>query len=609
LSSSSPLPLRVRAKPHETPASLLDRLAARHGDVDPAAFGRSFGVDRTALSFGRGVSRLLSLAGFAPDAPRLCVARPDARTRTVALGSGIVALGDWGAHGGRYCPACVAEDRRTARDAGRIPEAETHRRFWWDLGSLAHCPAHGLELRAACPSCGCPAAWGGMPGRCRACLAVLGRVPATAVEASPFSVYLHARLLGASTDMALLDTLSVKDVVGQVARMGMTAAAPPGRFKPRDGNVDLHAMRSAGFAIFEAWPGAFYQALDRHLRAEVKPLAHTAGMIAAYGWVYEHWIEPLDPATSFGRSLRSTLRHHAVGNGVIPETDPVLNEGRPGNRTTLTEAARILGWGFERTRREAGRHGQVPIGARRGVGIRVDLEKLRQQEPGAGGMSLTRLGSRLGIGKVQAGRLVASGLLGSPGRHDRRVATPDECDAFISKVIAGLPRLSVLTPGASTLSAACRSRQIPIETACRLILAGVLRPLGVVGPAPKLSDIAVLPDTLPRPPRPGEALASIEDAARALRLHHETVRHLAGRGLIRKVGRGRKGGMSQDEIRAFRHAHLSGTEAAERMGTSPRSAARRLLSAGIGPVAAPPRCRQYVFRREDVERVLEQKRT
>lgn len=592
--------LRVRAKEGETATSLLARLAARHRDEDLAAFARDGGLTLRALALGHGVERLARMAGIDEAALLRSAPKADPRARRVALGHGVVALGDWTSAGLRYCEHCVASDRTEARAAGRDPATEAYRRFWWDIGSVDRCPDHHVRLVASCRRCGEPRAWGNVPGACRSCGASLGRrTGSPRPEAAAFERYVVDRLLGETTSLPLADDLEVTDVVAQVGRLGLAVTAGLSRFKPRRSALTPD-VRAAGFAALLEWPRAFEGALDR-LVAQARLSDARPGLIGTYGWVYEHWAAGLDPAVAFGAAVRRCLRAHAVRYRVIPENEPAL-DGPPLPATTITGAARALGWGFARTRKVAHRRGLVPDGARRGVAIPLHPgapEILREGEDGC--ITISEAGRLLGVGKTQAGRLTAAGLLGevAPGRGAkiRRGA----CEALITRLLAQSRRANVDAMRRLPLPRACQAYGISLDAACARILAGELAVEGGV-PGRGLAGILVAEAAIRRPTR-ADGL-TIAEAARSLDLHHEAARHLVRRKLLATVGEGNKRRVDPNAIGVFRAAFVTGADLARSAGVSPRAMADRLRARGIAPIAGPPDCRQTIFCRSAARAVL-----
>lgn len=593
-----PLALRVRPKPYEGAASLLARLAARYGDTDLTAFCRENGLDRRSLSLGHGVDRLAALARV--DAAELMRASPRvyARARTVRIGHAVIGRADWTREGTRYCPHCVRDDALVARKAGRVPAVDIHRRLWWDVRPVTRCPTHGTALAKACPRCGADPAWGVTPGTCGACGRGLAATrPPSARGQTGFSEYVAARLAGWPVDVPLLDGMELRAAVAQMELLGLAVTCRLSAAKPRRIEYAASGLSEAGFEALGRWPGSLDVALDRHL-SHARQGSTGAGLIGAYGWVYEHWAAKLDPASAFGVAVRSAVRDHAVRHAVISEREDALLAGPSRRGPGLTGTARALGWGYERTRREVSRRGLIPRGSRRGVSIRIsppEVEAILLDRADLVGIrEVSRL---LDIGKTQAARVVAAGLLGVPETNPARVRRA-ACAELVRRLGAGATRAGKATPLDLPLPRACQAAGVPVDEACRRILEGGLAVLCLPGRVATLPDLFVNPAAL-RPPRSGDTVG-VTRAAAALGLHPEAARHLARRGLL-----GRRCGVATrvdgPGLARFRTAYMTGSEAAALFGTSPRAVVSRLGRLSIAPVAAPPACRQVIYRRDDVE--------
>jgi hypothetical protein len=590
-----PLTLRVRPKIGETAPSLAARLAARHRDTDLDAFCRELGLNLTALSLGRGVERLTALAGIDE------VSRPviDARNRTVLIGHALVSLGDWSRSGGRHCPSCLREDTLVARAAGRRPEVDIHRRASWDVASVTHCPTHGHALTATCGHCGASPAWGDLPGRCKACGGGLATVRSSPRSSQArFSDYAAARIEGRPTDVPLLDGLELKDVVLHMERLGLVITTPPGARKPRKVAGAASVLREAAFGSLDDWPAALDRAFD-HALAQARESSAPAGLIGTYGWFYEDWAARLDTVTAFGSAVRTAMRAHAVRHGVVAPGETVLLAGptiRPGG---LTRVARRLGWGYERTRREAARRGAIPPGSRRGVGVSISEACVAEIERDHVAMVTVREASCiLGIGKSQCAGIIASGLLGEPGLGPPLRVSRAACAGFAARLATGARRLDRIPQGSTPLPRACQAAGVTLTRACLRIVAGEVGIGGVVGEGTSLAHLVVEPGTLGV--RRSDGTFSIAQAAAELGLHHEAARFLARRGLLATAD-GKPGRIASPGLERFRASYMTGGEAAALLSTSPKACLRRLRERSVIPVAAPPECRQVVYRRRDVE--------
>lgn len=99
---------------------------------------------------------------------------------------------------------------------------------------------------------------------------------------------------------------------------------------------------------------------------------------------------------------------------------------------------------------------------------------------------------------------------------------------------------------------------------------------------------------------------SVSQAAKELGVKEEVAYALARLGLLRtdteRHGRRKTQTVSDASLKRFRRSYVLAPELAALLKTDPRGMAKRLISAGIKPVAGPrlagAPCRQYVWRRD-----------
>lgn len=591
----APLALRVRPKAEETAPSLIARLAARHRDRDLEAFCREHGLNLKSLALGHGIDRLVMLARV--DG----ISRPkiDIRSRTVRIGHAVVALGDWSGNGDRYCPFCLRDDTRAAWAAGRQPAVDIHRRPCWDVASVTHCRRHAAALIAACPHCKVGSAWGHIPGECDSCGRSLAAVrPPGRHEEARFSDYATARIAGQPTEVRLLDGLSLKDAAFHAERLGLVITEPLSAQKPRRIAGTAASLREAGFRSLDEWPSVLDGALDRAV-AEAREQSAPAGLIGTYGWAYEHWAARLDPGSAFGSAVRTAMRAHALRHGVVALRESALSASPSVRPPGLTGAARRLGWGYERTRREAARRGAIPPGSRRGVGVWITEADVAGIERDHAGMLTVMEASRLlGVGKAQTARIIAAGLLGEPGQGFPMRVHRAACVGLMTELTAGIERLECLPQAAVPLPRACQADGVCLHQACRRILAGEVKVIGFVADGTSLAHLIVEAGILKLPYEDGTL--SIVQAASALGLHYEVARFLVRRGLLSTTA-GKPGRIDHPGLQRFRTTYMTGVEAAALFAISPKACLQQLGERRVAPVAGPPECRQVIYHRRDVE--------
>lgn len=151
----------------------------------------------------------------------------------------------------RFCPACVCEDVA----AGRGPMgARTYQRFWWLWTIIERCPKHGCDMvagrnpgGAAVPDLGAYVTQNFERIRSRLAMAERG------VSASPFELYLHARLVGCPEPNDFLDSLPLNYAVRFCDAIGHNSTSDAGSESPVEAmrrGFDLLSMGSTGFFLF-----------------------------------------------------------------------------------------------------------------------------------------------------------------------------------------------------------------------------------------------------------------------------------------------------------------------------------------------------------------------
>jgi hypothetical protein len=600
----SRLSLRVPELSNEPGHGLLARLAARHREPDVHRFARNIGLRFDSVSCGHQIDELARLAGINSDDLIRSSPRIDTSARIVHIGHDRVSLGDWTRKRRRWCPACFADDLHYGSEDGRSIRLVSFHRFWWDIQSVSTCPIHQMPLEANCPRCEASPDWMGIPLHCCACgmsLALNQRRPVR-IEANPLDHYLVSRLTGKPREpVPYLDDLAVSDVIYQLERLGL-ASKGWARFKPPVDEEMARAARSDGFRIARNLGYFFSDSLDSIL-AQGKTSSEPRGLIASYGWIYEHWIAEL-PACMLGVVLKRLLREHAIKHGIIAEQEAVLGNAGSPETINITQARRILRMSHERARRMLQDRGLVSQATRQGVAASVDISgvlSIAEFEKAA--LDATELAKRLGTGKRQLTQILRDGLIAV---HDLDYTSKrfplTEVDSFLANLAQGAP-IKRRPQNSDPLPLACQRAGVRLATACRLILDGVVRPAAIAPGPLSLSTIFIKVGDL-HPAQNRKAGLSIEDAAEVLSVHHEVARHLVRANLLSMVETGRSKRIDPVSVLRFHSKHVTASEVARKLQTSPRYAAERLSGFGICPVIGPPKCRQVFFARDQISRLL-----
>jgi hypothetical protein len=157
--------------------------------------------------------------------------------------------------------------------------------------------------------------------------------------------------------------------------------------------------------------------------------------------------------------------------------------------------------------------------------------------------------------------------------------------------------------GSDPLPAACRKAGIPLATACRNILNGMIKPVSVGPGRLSLARIFVKVSDL-RSIQASNPGLSIHEAAQALRIHHEVARHLVRCNFLSFIGTGPGKRIDPTSIARFHRTYITASELARDLHTSPRYVTARLSGFEVHPVIGPPQCRQIFFARARIEGLL-----
>lgn len=347
-------------------------------------------------------------------------------------------------------------------------------------------------------------------------------------------------------------------------------------------------LLNAGYQVFSEWPVAFDSTLDGLLaRSQIGP--GRWGAAAAYGPLHAGLCELREG--SLAATLKERTRRHAIANNVALSRTVFGVAEAPKEVSTIRGAARRLGLGFERTRREFVRRGFVPAHTRRGTPILIPqaaVETLLSE--GLEMMTVSQVAQELRVGRAQARRLIDTGVF--THRGPLRKADVDDLPQTLSH------RAPICCArGGVPLPSACRIARLPIEVALLAVLEGRASLTefrfghGLEGLFVRISQLRAIGK------RHRDAV-TIEDAAQALNLKWETVRALTQLRLLR-FG---KTGIAPAAIEAFQRDFVAGAHLAKRAGMHSRTLLKIMSEARITPIAAPPNCRQIFYRRETIRR-------
>jgi len=530
------------------------------------------------------------------------------RPRHVEIAGEIIHRDSWTVSRRRWCPACWADDLARPPE-GRLPFWNVHRRFWWGITSVETCPIHRVRLRETCPACDGAVRW--TVGRMLSCGQGHDLLACAADPLDREDVLADAYVVGRlgaapRVSVPLLDGIPLADAVDVMQRLGAAAVDGPfGSFAKLPAERRPAAM-SAGFRIARDWPGAFADLVADMAKAFGPG---NWGAQNLYGYLYD-WVRRL-PKTPFGEEMRRTFFGEIARHGFLVERALAIKYA-PRTFVTVRTAARAIGCAHETTRRYLEELGYRSPGSQKGTPVNIplkavdDLRALFRDRLNAQETAL-----RLGVGADTVLTLRREGLLRPDPVHERcnrndwyfMVA---DIDALLARLKGHAPTVDAIPDGMAELPRASQmagaGRTVGV---CRLILNGWLRPVAIlesgVGLRAILTSAAAIREAIRRA---AGRRHSYREAAAILGLHPESVRALAGAGLLRDcLLPDGSIAVSDESLAAFPATYVTSRELAAGIGTTSRYVTVLLRQAGVRPVADPESLKGYrgsLYRRGDV---------
>ncbi|MCC4297213.1 TniQ family protein [Aurantimonas coralicida] len=600
-------PLRLYPNAGEDALSYLVRWGVRNGEWNSVRFAANIGVSVDGLRTGRQVGIMESAARLSEGTLAAWSPKTDTRSRTIRIGADVIRMQDWSASARRWCPACFASDRDpTAPLGGAEGDGAPWHRAVWNLAALEKCPEHGTALRSCCPSCGSAQDWDHAPLDTCACGARLQSEKFSVGDADGLSTFVANRVRGATANgPRLLDGLPLGRCLPLLERLGLSELGKPGARWASVRASGAARCTARGYEIASSWPRRFIEVLDGIVAARgVEAISH-GGMTLTYGWVHEHWINPM-PSDDAGRMLKAALLDHATAHGIVSEYEMLLGREASTSSLTLSQAASELGMGHARARRLLVRREALPAGRRRSVGMTIDrreVERLRQER--ARRIDARTARGRLGLGKIPFRGLVMLGLLvpADDGHGNERFQGSD-VERLLERIRGSAPITDTVAEGCMALPEASRKFGVSIAELVRRIATSELCVHGSVHGGGALSAVFVQASDLIGPACDGKNVLTLQEASAKLWIHPEAVLHVARAGLLAGSREGRAWSFSAVAVDAFDAAHVSNSRIAASVAASPRSTIARLAGMGIRPVVGPPTCRQAIFARSAAEQAL-----
>jgi hypothetical protein len=562
------------------------RLGEAHGAPKLTEVLTQISVPWFELAQGKHVRIVAAAAGI--DVADLSFDTGVISERSVILRGEQLRRRQWSLHSGRRaCPTCLAADR-TMVTGVRLPRS--WHRTWWDVQPVTVCPVHNHLLLLSCRECGSEFDFKSTAvGRCPNGHPIESATT-DVVDGCTGDAYIVGRLGGCPRlSNTVLDSGQLGEAIEVLEIVGATAL---GGHRPSPSrSFERHAILRAGFSIFDDWPGAFDTLLEGLLVGSKTGLGRW-GAAAAYGPLHGRLQELQDG--KIASVVKGRVRRHAAANGVAI-SKPVFGVTMPTEEVfSLRQAAERLHMGFDRTRKELGKHGLLPKSTRRGTPIRVSAASvgaiISRRTPAIGVVQLSR---RLSIGRTQARSLAKADLLdGARGPFPEEAA-----EILIGKMVRSASAKFDRT-GTTALPKGCQSARCKIEAAVSAILNGTLPVVGYK-PGLGLSGVFVQTSALRSIGKTERGVMTIDDAAEELNVKWEVLRDLIGL----KALDGDATGVTPIALAKFRRDFIACARLAEACGVRSRTLIKSLTEMGLTPAAAPPHCRQVFYRRRDLLRV------
>jgi hypothetical protein len=599
------LPLRLRTRLGEPAHGTLKRLASRHRETCPRAFGRSIGVAFNDLLVGRGHGRIASLAGVCEVSLARWTPQLDVISRTVKLGDDELLLNDWSSRKRRWCSDCFRDDRHDHCVRGQAVEFSPWHRAIWDVGSVRTCSKHALELSAACWRCERPQDWlAPALDRC-ACGADLAspQVRRSEEAVSPASDYIAGRLgQGDFAPISLLDNLKLKDAISVLEKLGHAQISGMNFHRGRATPEEVHRARDVGVEVALGWPNSM-SAILTAVAKKRRATTGKKGIMAAYGWVYSGWAASKLPSP-FDLELRQVLRDHAIAHEIIENGERLFGEPAYPD-FNLTQAAKALGMSYDSGKRLLAERGLIGPALRRGVAAAVDRHVVLEiSQQLSFKLDLQDVSGILGIGKSQTRAIVSQICLRDVGEQDNAPEiTADVLRNFMQQIrhCCCVPDRTAGNQIGVALPKACQKMGVPIHVAVKAILGRRLKPTGFDRGARGLSQVLLELESL-RPYRTRIEEFTAEAASQLIGLHPEAVRALVRRGYI--PTRTCTGKIAYAGVINFKERYVASAEIAAKLGVSSHRARVLMKAKGVPEIIGPPICRAIIFNRADVDNCL-----
>ena len=597
------LPLRITPHRGEPAHAVLMRLARRHGEDEVSAFAQQVGVAWRGPIANVAPRSVAELIAFDVEALQHFSPSVQPAARVVEIAAQRLYLNDWTISRRRFCPACYHQDRADARAAKQPETLGPWHRTYWDISSYDSCHTHHYTLADACSACGSAATWAHSAiDLCSQCGHDLTKVPMVRASGE-VAAYIAGRLgLNDWTPCPILDAQSLGEALSICERLGFAVTLQFATRRSRAQRQERADARRAGLAAACLWPDAFHKALDLLVKRE-RCSTDPAGMIGTYGWVYSAWActEATEP---FGSDLRHRLREHALENGIAQHGEALFGQ-RNAQGHGVTEAARRLGISVRRLSREVVASGVALAGRRPGVATALPDTWVDQiADDIRTTLDMQGVANALGIGRSRAREIIALDLIPPVTVMGARRFRQSDVAALLMSLRETQGRSSSSPPPSRllTLPRACQRAGVPIAQAIDALRERRLSLTSIDDNAIGLQALIVDTNEV-RLLRPREGKLSVEEAARRLSVHPDTVRYLIRIGALQRTDR-KSLMIDEKSLHQSQKDLVACTILSRQLQRSSRAIMRHASRLGVRACHGPPACRNILFDRRSAAFIL-----
>jgi len=582
--------------PGETPASYVSRLARINGLPHGRDLCKDLGIRYRGLIEGGAtcVDRICELTGTPVDHILREACIPEVRRSLYRLRGQSVVVASFVSSGVRVCPACVAEDIRSAR--GAIPEeVATYGRTAWTVTHIRTCPAHdlvmvdlpGAPLTSKQDHASVVGPWVTSGGT--------GAPDFRLRRVSGFEAYLLDRLEGRETSN-WLDRLPFYAAARTCELLGSVLAFGPARKAGHLGSDDRARAGAEGFEIFANGPATVADALRTLIVGYEGKRATPAGPLAWFGALYQ-WLEYGSPDDAYD-PVRGVLVTCVADNAPFNPNERMFGATLPYRQVhSIRSAANETGLDVLRLRKALGHAGHL----RPGHEALPDHEVTFDAVAAAGlllristALTVVEVAAELRLDWRQVRQLVDAGHLRVLDAETMGSGVPSiaraEFDAFMGSLRAEAEAVRSVPEGVCNLRRAVRRSQSCLADVIGLVRNGGLRWVGTLegssGLDSVLVDVAEVSSRLRRSELSGHTRQEVEQM---LGIPTRTVNLLIERGFLR-TSRQRHPIVRRDilvipkeDVNAFRERYIRMTEAAEMLGIPLPRVPGTLLDRGVEP--------------------------